>query len=86
MIRNRRFRRYGKGDQYSAKGIVLMVREFDGGFAHMGKNHGQAVLIGYTHLDSMITINHCRRHADGRRDPVGGKQPAKQQQQMHQPG
>ncbi|MCF7788677.1 MAG: hypothetical protein K9N47_21315 [Prosthecobacter sp.] len=86
MIRSSRFRCYGKGDQHPAKGIVLMMSEFGGGFASVGKHHGQAALSGNAHFDRMITIDQCRRHADGGRDPVGGKQQANQQQQMHQPG
>ena len=85
MVRSTGFRRYRKGDQHPAKSIVLVSSEFGGGFTRMGKNNLQSALIGNTHFDRMITIDQCRRHADGWRNPMGGKQPAKQQQQMHQP-
>ncbi len=64
---------------------MLMAGELCAGFAVMGEYHGQGTVIGHPHFDCMLTIDQSRCHANGRRDPVGGEQPAKQQQQMHQP-
>ncbi|OYW75409.1 MAG: hypothetical protein B7Z37_13385 [Verrucomicrobia bacterium 12-59-8] len=85
MIRNSGCRRYRKSDQHPAKGVVLVASELGRGFAGMRENHAHVPLIGNTHFDRMTTIDQCRRHANGWRDPMRRKQPAKQQQQMHQP-
>ncbi len=55
---------------------MLVNREFGGGLARMGKNHGQGTLIGHTNFNCVIPIQYRCRHADGWCDPVRGEQPA----------